>query len=115
MSDQVVPLPQDLVLLPLSAVPGPRQLAEWSLRGPVAFVDAEFFGGTGSQRAQVWDQGRSVLGPLVREEDDPMPGVTPISQALRRLGVVKGEHHDEFDAVGLGRHRDTEDWVTSAE
>ena len=115
VSDRVVPLAQDLVLLPLSAVPDSEQLVEWSRRGPVAFVDAEFFGGTGSQRAQVWEQGRSVLGPLVREEDDPAPDVSPISRALRRLGVVKGEHRDEFDAVGLGRHRDTEDWVTSAE
>ncbi|MEV6718058.1 hypothetical protein AB0M48_39140 [Lentzea sp. NPDC051208] len=113
-SDLVVPLAQDLVLLPLFDVPDSGQLAEWSSRGPVAVVDAEYFGGTGSQRAEVWDQGRRVLGPLVREEDDPAPDVSPISQALRWLGVVKGEHHDEFDAVGLGRHRVTADWVTYA-
>ncbi|MFJ5991187.1 hypothetical protein [Lentzea sp. NPDC092896] len=55
-----------------------------------------------------------MLGPLVREEDGPVPDVSPISRTLRRLGVAKGEHHDEFDAAGLGRHRDTEDRVTSA-
>jgi len=114
-ADRVVPLPQGLVLLPLSEVPGESVVVEWSSRGPVALVDAEFFGGAGSQRAQVWEQGRSVLGPLVLGEDDPAPDVTPISLALRRLGVEKGEHHDEFDAVGLGRHRSTSAWLTSAE
>jgi hypothetical protein len=115
LGSSVVPLSQDLVLLPLSGVPAESVLAEWSLRGPVALVEAEFFGGVGSQRAQVWEQGRSVLGPLVLDEDDPAPDVTPISLALRRLGVEKGEHHDEFDAVGLGRHRTTSAWLTSAE
>ncbi|WP_330272800.1 hypothetical protein OG205_38905 [Lentzea sp. NBC_00516] len=50
VSDRVVPLAQDLVLL--SAVPDSEQLVEWSLRGPVAFVDAEFFG-----RARSGDSG----------------------------------------------------------
>ncbi|MFC3891451.1 hypothetical protein ACFOWZ_08180 [Lentzea rhizosphaerae] len=68
-----------------------------------------------ADRAQVREQGRSVLGPLVLEEDDPVPDVSPISLALRRLGVEKGEPHDEFDAVGLGRHRSTSAWLTSAE
>ena len=113
--DRVVPLPQGLALLPLPDAPFESVIVEWSSRGPVALVDAEFFGGVGSQRAQVWEQGRSVLGPLVLEEDDPAPDVTPISLALRRLGVEKGEHHDEFDAVGLGRHRSTSAWLTSAE
>jgi hypothetical protein len=111
----VAPLGQGLVLLPLSSVPASDVLVAWSVRGPVALVEAEFFGGAGTQRAQVWEHGRSVLGPLVLEEDDPAPSVTPISLALRRLGVSKGSHYDEFDAVGLGRHRSTSKWVTSAE
>jgi hypothetical protein len=114
-ADRVVPLSQSLVLLPLSDLPPESVISEWSSRGPVALVAAEFFGGAGSQRAQVWEQGRSVLGPLVLEEDDTAPDVTPIALALRRLGVEKGEHHDEFDAVGLGRHRTTSAWLTSAE
>ncbi|RDI33124.1 hypothetical protein [Lentzea flaviverrucosa] len=114
MSALVVPLARDLVLLPLFDAPDSGQVADWSSRGPVALVDAEHFGGTGSQRTQVRDQGRSVLKPLVREEDDPVPDVSPISQSLWWLGGVTGEHHDEFEAVGLGRHRDTADWVTSA-
>ena len=60
-ADRVVPLPQGLVLLPLPEAPFESVVVEWSSRGPVALVDAEFFGGVGSQRAQVWEQGRSVL------------------------------------------------------
>ncbi len=115
LSGRVADIGQGLVLLPLSSVPSSDVLAEWSLSGPVALVEAEFFGGCGTQRAQVWEHGRSVLGPLVLEEDDPVPAVTPISLALRRLGVEKGSHYDEFDAVGLGRHRSTARWVTSPE
>ncbi|MFH8796006.1 hypothetical protein [Streptomyces sp. NPDC017941] len=80
--------------------------------GPVAYVEAEYFGGAGTQTAQVWDDGKTVLGPLCMAEGEPPPtSGTPISQALRRLGAVKGDHVDEFSAVGLGRHRDTVDWL----
>jgi hypothetical protein len=86
-------------------------LAGCSMNGPVGYVEADYFGGVGSQSAQVWDGGKVVLGPLLLAEEQPFPaGGTPISQALRRLGVGKGKHYDEFDAVGLGRHRDTDDW-----
>ncbi|GLY53433.1 hypothetical protein [Lentzea sp. NBRC 102530] len=115
LGDGAVPLAQGLELLPLPDGPGEARPAEWSTRGPVALVDAEYFGGVGTQRAEVWDQGHLVLGPLVRGHGDPPPDVSPISLALRRLGAVRGEHLDEFDAVGLGRHRDTSRWVTSAD
>jgi hypothetical protein len=95
-------------------VPTPldRMLAACSAKGPVAYVEAEIFGGTGEQAAQVWDNGEVVLGPLRLAEEESFPAAgSPISQALRRLGVAKGHHYDEFDAVGLGRQRDTEDWL----
>ena len=83
-----------------------------SAHGPLAYVEADFFGGAGSQYAQVWDGGKSVLGPLLMDEaDEPPPGGSPISRALRHLGVV-ATGSDEFDAVGLGRQRETEDWIS---
>jgi len=86
-------------------------LAACSVNGPVAYVEAEFFGGAGTQCAQVWDGGKVVLGPLHLAEGEPSPAAgSPISQALRQLGTDRGNHFDEFDAVGLGRHRDTQDW-----
>ena len=52
------------------------------------------------------------IGPLHLAGGEPIPAEgSPISRALRRLGVVKGEHFDEFDAVGLGRHRETVSWL----
>lgn len=90
-----------------------RALAACSTNGPLAYLEADYFGGTGSQNAQTWDGGHVVLGPLHLVENQPFPADgSPVSQALRRLGVDKGRHHDEFDAIGLGRHRDTNDWLT---
>ncbi|WP_030771560.1 MULTISPECIES: hypothetical protein [unclassified Streptomyces] len=87
-------------------------LAEWSTGGPVAYVEAEYFGGVGEQRAAVWDGGALVLGPLHLEEGGPFPPAgSPISQALRRLGVVAGADEDEFSAVGLARHRHGAAWI----
>ncbi|MFF4143160.1 hypothetical protein ACFY0A_17450 [Streptomyces sp. NPDC001698] len=89
-----------------------KTLAAWSAGGPVAYVEAEYFGGVGEQRAAVWDGGTIVLGPLHVEEGEPFPPAgSPISQALRRLGAVASAGEDEFSAVGLDRHRHGEAWI----
>lgn len=130
---RVVPLGQGLSLLPMTdalfdavAVAGAsgldgfwrapagfgRVLAECSTAGPVAYVEADYFGGTGTQTAQVWDAGKVVLGPVHSGEREAFPTAgSPISQALRRLGAARGDHFDEFEAVGLGRHRRTGEWA----
>jgi hypothetical protein len=88
-------------------------LAAWSVVDPVAYVEADYIGGIGSQFAAVWQGGTVVLGPLVLTEDEswPAPGWSPISQALRHLGASADGHYDEFDAISLGRHRHVEDWL----
>ncbi|MFF5370200.1 hypothetical protein [Streptomyces sp. NPDC013187] len=89
-----------------------KLLADWSAAGPVAYVEAEYFGGVGEQGAAVWDGGGVVLGPLRVEEGEPFaPAGSPVSQALRRLGVVRGADQDEFTAVGLDRRRHTDAWI----
>ncbi|MEV7560911.1 hypothetical protein [Streptomyces sp. NPDC089795] len=89
-----------------------KVLADRSAGGPVAYVEAEYFGGTGEQRAAVWDGGTLVLGPLHVEEGRPSPPAgSPISQALRRLGVVASVDQDEFSTVGLARHRHSAAWL----
>jgi hypothetical protein len=134
---RVVPLPQAFALLPMTDAfydavacgaseaaddrpdgfwklpPGfDRTLAAWSEGGPVAYVEAEYCGGTGQQTAQVWHGGVVVLGPVHIAAGVPFPAAgSPISQALRRLGVARGRHADEFEAVALRRRRDTEDWL----
>lgn len=78
-----------------------------SSAGPVAFVRAEIAGGHGTQRAEVWRDGSVVFGPV---EGWIGKGRTPISQALAALGVRPGAG-DEFETVGLARHRHTADWL----
>lgn len=91
-------------------------LARWSERGPLTYVEAEFFGGLGIQRAAVWLGGGLCWGPVGVEEREPLPAEgSPISQALRHLGVQCGEAEDEFAAVGLQRHRNTAYWVLGQE
>ncbi|MER5987056.1 hypothetical protein [Streptomyces sp. NPDC001787] len=92
-----------------------RLLTACSEAGPVAYIEADYFGGAGTQTAQVWDAEKMVLGPLHLAEGEPSPSSgTPISQALRRLGAAAGDRVDEFSAVGLDRHRDTDDWLSPA-
>lgn len=134
---RIVPLGQDLWLLPMTdalfdavtVAEAPeldgfwkapagfdRLLGACSKAGPVAYVEADYFGGVGAQNALTWDAGKIVLGPLrLAEGESASTAGTPISQALRRLGAAKGNHVDEFAAVGLGRHRDTDDWLPPGE
>ena len=77
-----------------------RQL---SLRGRIAYVEATFTGGYGGHATLAWEKGEIVEGP----GDD-------INTVLRRFGVVKHPGLDEFDTIGLGRHRSTREWVADA-
>jgi hypothetical protein len=81
--------------------------------GPIAYVEAEFFGGVGEQASVVWDHGEAVLGPMVQEFSPGAPTamVGPINAALRWLGVTALVGRDEFDTLELGRHRHVEDWT----
>lgn len=71
-----------------------------------AYVEAEFFGSVGEQGAVVWARGEEVLAPT--------HDAKAINIALRLLGVSRGTAHDEFEAVGLPRHRRTRDWLDDA-
>ncbi len=88
--------------------PGPlfESIQKLSERGTVAYVEADFFGGRGDQRCVVWHKEVLVLGPL----DEP----GAINKALRRLGVRKRVFIDEFDTIGLSKHRSNEEWLESA-
>jgi hypothetical protein len=69
----------------------------------IAYVESEFFGGQGTQAAAIWKEGSLVFGPVIADD--------AINQALRLLGVSKEDRIDEFDALDLNRHRDTEKWT----
>lgn len=87
--------------------PGIEQWAlSLSARGLISYVEAEFFGGVGRQSALVWRDGKRMLGPLHATD--------AIDQALRLLGVSATADSDEFDALGLGAHRETDEWLAHA-
>ncbi|MFE1103698.1 hypothetical protein ACFW4K_24550 [Nocardiopsis alba] len=90
-----------------------RWIVDRSTLGPIAYLEADYFGGTGTQSSAVWEHGTLALGPLTVGEWERHPEEGgPISRALRHLGVRVGpEDIDEFEAVGLNAHRSTESWV----
>jgi hypothetical protein len=87
--------------------------------GGIAYLEAEMFGGIGTQAVVVWRGDQIVLGPETTEFRTGTPPRPPSAQwafnhGLRELGVNKSNASDEFDAVHLGRHRHTEDWLSAA-
>ena len=96
--------------------PGVESLArKVSHAGPIAYLEAELFGGTGTQAMVAWRDGEVWLGPATTEfglgPTDPASNPQwAFNQALRQLGVDRGEAFDEFDALNLCMHRRTEDW-----
>jgi hypothetical protein len=79
-------------------------IAEGSRGGRLAYIEAEYFGGTGAQAA-IGFEGGTVTLAATRSED-----VGPINSALRFLGVACTSTQDEFESVGLARHRRLEEW-----
>jgi hypothetical protein len=85
---------------------------------PVSHVEAEYAGGVGGQAAIVWSNSKVVYGPEQvtnrnyegRAQRVPKQ-TSPISQALRHLGVQAIGAQDEFDTVRLGRFRHTLAWL----
>jgi hypothetical protein len=79
---------------------------------PVAYVSTFYVGGRGGQDALVWITGGLQFSPTTEGYDQGWPN-SPISQALRVIGVVAERGKDEFDTVGLGRLRETHQWAES--
>jgi hypothetical protein len=119
---RLIPLTQGMALIPLTddlhdeigsgdeaerfekLSPAVEQWAQRISSGaPIAYIEAEIFGGVGEQSAVVWSGSLRVIEPIHSQG--------AINQALRFLGVRIDSAHDEFDAVGLGQHRDTHDWI----
>jgi hypothetical protein len=85
---------------------------EISYSSAVAYIFTAYFGGQGKQDALVWDKGTLCFSPTSSGYDQDWPN-SPISQALRMIGVVAEKDKDEFDTLGLGKHRETHQWVAS--
>ncbi|MER5642371.1 hypothetical protein ABT095_36200 [Kitasatospora sp. NPDC002227] len=88
------------------------RLGAWSQAGPIAYVEAEYCDGMGSQQAALWLDGKIDFGPIGTGGVVPVPRRSgPISQVLQRLGAQKADGTDEFDSVGLLRHRQLTEWL----
>lgn len=97
------------------------KLQALSKEAPVAYIETEYHEGVGSQAAILWENGAVTLGPLkttIEEADGQFilspPEEYAINQVLRRLGVDKGDAPDEFEAMGLRRHRSNAGWEQAA-
>lgn len=74
-----------------------------SLGKRIVYIETEYHGGQGCQAAIVFSNGEIIFGP--KQSD-----IGPISEALKIIGVAKvPEHQDEFQSVGLGGFRSSEE------
>jgi hypothetical protein len=80
-----------------------RALSE---RMSIAYLETEYYAGEGFERSAVFRNQSLVLGPL--------EGAGAINRALRELGVLAKSGQQEFEAVGLDRHRTLEEWLSEA-
>ena len=70
---------------------------------PVVYLETEYHGGQGAQTAIAIVEGVMIYGPKKSESG-------PIREALRIIGVIKEPgHYDEFQSVGLGGFRSSEE------
>ncbi len=77
-----------------------------SMGSAIAYMETEYFGGEGFERSAIFRDSNVVLGPL--------DGAGAVNRALRALGIEAKPGQEEFDAVGLGRHRSLEEWLSEA-
>ena len=135
---QLVALPQGFGLVPITAGiadaagPSPEQAfpdAFWELSaslaaharqisraGAIAYLEADIFGGGGTQAMVLWRAGRVGLGPERTEFQSgrighPASMQWAFNRALRELGARRGQAGDEFSALTLDQHRHTEEWT----
>jgi hypothetical protein len=123
---KIVPLTSELALIPMTGqlfdeinnYRGNNQIGKWQFltsdvemeilrlidSDMVSYIEVEYFGGQGGQSGIVWKQGKRVFEKEFQEDI--------VNSILRQFGIVKGKNSkDEFATVGLGRHRNTEDWI----
>lgn len=73
----------------------------------VAYIEAEYHGGSGGQMALVWkDNKREYLLEY---------GQDKINQVLQDFGVVAKVGEDEFLTAGFGLRRNTVEWIETDE
>ena len=121
-SDDSIALPDALRVFEMLSSELVLWVQEASRRGRIAYFETEYWGGDGGQDAVVWENGSIIYGPTIARVEFGGTQVIPeavsygaINGALHRIGVSRTGELDEFDSIGLGRHRTTEAWAHDAE
>jgi hypothetical protein len=73
--------------------------------GGLAYVETDYFGGSGGQSAMAM-----VDGVVARQPERSRGAGGPINSALRAIGVERLGEMDEFDSLGLGERRSMSDY-----
>jgi hypothetical protein len=129
----MLPVVHELVSsLDPGAVGDERIPGNWALRQPVAalaramshdrsvlYIFSETAGGPGTKEAIAWHKCKLLYGPSgtcdIEEDFEPGYHLAPYDNAvdagLRAIGVEASGGRDEYEMVGLDRHRMTEDWL----
>lgn len=82
-------------------------LKQLSQLGSIAYIETEYFGGTGGQGAAVYDQGAEVKAPKWSAAGE-------INTALALVGVPKSWFIDRFATIGLRAYRSNDDLLHAA-
>jgi len=87
--------------------------SQLSMHAPVLYIATYIHGGTGGQDAIIWRNGQVALS--IGDDEEAMSAWpdSPISRALRHVGVAAQSGQDEFDAIGLGRFRSNQSWAAA--
>jgi hypothetical protein len=79
------------------------RILELTPTGMIGYVEAEYHDGKGTQSGILWNNGiRIAFFANINRA---------INAILKILGVSAEYGMDEFDTIGLDRHRDTSDWL----
>jgi hypothetical protein len=129
----MLPVVRELVSrLDPGAIGDERIPGNWVLQQPVAalaraishdrtvlYIFSETAGGPGTKEAIAWHRGKLLYGPSgtcdIEEDFEPGYHLAPrdnaVNAGLRAIGVRTSEGRDEYEMVGLDRHRMTADWL----
>ena len=77
-------------------------------KGALAYIETNYFGGTGGQAAALFLDGHAVARVAIGISRRPAHKGDPINTVLRALGVEAVIDEDEFAALDLQRFRDLE-------
>ena len=78
-------------------------LQNYSFHTKLAYIEADYFGGIGTQSGILYENGNIGIPPC--------SGKGAINILLRELGVWREVNKDEFDSLNLGIYRRMDKWI----